>query len=68
MRCPVACLECGMFTMELDVDKDHQHLVCSNCEAVWCFVCIERKDIKISKKWLEEQLKLAELRRIASLN
>lgn len=54
--------------MELDVDKDHQHLVCSNCEAVWCFVCIERKDIKISKKWLEEQLKLAELRRIASLN
>ena len=67
-RCPVPCLDCGTFTMNLDMDKDHQHLVCSRCEQVWCFVCIAKAEIKISPKWLEEQRQLARRRRVAALN
>ncbi len=68
MRCPVPCLECGTFTMNLDLGKDHQHLVCTRCEQVWCFKCIGRAEIKISAKWIEEQRQLAHRRHIAQLN
>jgi hypothetical protein len=47
--------------MELDLEKDHQHIVCESCERVWCAVCIARAEVRISPKWLERQ-------RVAHLN
>jgi hypothetical protein len=47
--------------MELDLQRDHQHIACERCERVWCAVCVGRVEIKISPKWLEQQ-------RVASLN
>jgi hypothetical protein len=44
-----------MFTMEMDLDKDHQHLVCQRCERVWCAKCIARVEIKVSERWLKQQ-------------
>ncbi len=61
MRCPVRCFECGTYTMELDLDCDHQHIACERCERVWCARCIGRMEIKISPEWLRQQ-------RIAALN
>ncbi len=61
MRCPVPCFECGMFTMELDMDKDHQHIVCERCERVWCAVCVGRFEVQVSERWLKQQ-------RVAHLN
>jgi hypothetical protein len=50
-----------MFTMEMDLDKDHQHIVCQRCERVWCAVCIGRFEVDISDRWLKQQ-------RVAHLN
>jgi hypothetical protein len=61
MKCPVKCFECGTFTMEMDLSKDHQHIACERCEIIWCAVCIGRIDVKISRQWLDQQ-------RTASLN
>lgn len=61
MKCPVKCFECGTFTMEMDLTKDHQHIACERCERIWCAVCLGRVEVKISRKWLEQQ-------RTASLN
>ena len=61
VRCPVKCFECGTFTMELDLSKDHQHIACERCETVWCAVCLGRIEVKISRQWLEQS-------RAASLN
>jgi hypothetical protein len=61
VRCPVKCLECGTFTMSLDLSKDHQHIACEKCERVWCAVCIARIEVKISPEWLKQQ-------RVAELN
>src|SRR5579859_6001283 len=55
MRCPVKCLECGTFTMHLDLSMDHQHIACERCEKVWCAVCIARIDIEISPQWMERK-------------
>jgi len=60
VRCPVKCLECGTFTMSLDLAKDHQHIACEKCERVWCAVCIARIEVKISPEWLKQQ-RFAEL-------
>lgn len=65
MKCPVPCLECGTFTMLLDLDQDHQHIACERCERVWCAQCIGRFEIQISEKWLEEQQHRS---RVTSLN
>jgi hypothetical protein len=61
MKCPVPCFECGMFTMEMDMEEDHQHLYCERCERVWCTVCIGRFEVKVSEEWLRRQ-------RVAHLN
>ena len=61
MKCPVQCFECGTFTMELDLERDHQHIFCENCERVWCAVCIGRVEVRISQEWLQRQ-------RVAHLN
>jgi len=61
MKCPVPCFECGTFTMELDLEQDHQHIACERCERVWCAVCIGRVEINISAEWLKRQ-------RVAHLN
>ncbi|MFZ0216045.1 MAG: hypothetical protein WAM30_08905 [Candidatus Dormiibacterota bacterium] len=61
MRAPVRCFECGTYTMELDLEADHQHIACERCERVWCAVCIGRFEIQISPEWLKRQ-------RIAELN
>ena len=55
MRCPVKCLECGTYTMSLDLSKDHQHIACEKCETVWCAVCVGRVEVKISREWLAQQ-------------
>jgi hypothetical protein len=55
MRCPVKCLECGTYTMSLDLSKDHQHIACEKCETVWCAVCVARVEVKISREWLAQQ-------------
>jgi hypothetical protein len=47
--------------MEMDLDKDHQHIACERCERVWCAVCLGRFEIKISPQWLQRQ-------QVASLN
>jgi hypothetical protein len=61
VKCPVKCFECGTFTMEMDLSKDHQHIACERCEIIWCAVCLGRVEVKISRQWLEQQ-------RLASLN
>jgi hypothetical protein len=61
MKCPVPCFECGTFTMELDLERDHQHIVCESCERVWCAVCLGRFEVKISPEWMKRQ-------RVAHLN
>ena len=61
MRCPVRCLECGTYTMELDLEQDHQHIACERCERIWCAVCIGRIEVQISPEWLRQ-------RRAAALN
>jgi hypothetical protein len=61
VKCPVKCFECGTFTMELDLERDHQHLFCEKCERVWCAVCLTRVEIQISPEWLKRQ-------RVAQLN
>jgi hypothetical protein len=61
VKCPVPCFECGTFTMELDLERDHQHIVCENCERVWCAVCLGRFEVKISPEWVKRQ-------RVAHLN
>ena len=61
MKCPVPCFECGTFTMELDLERDHQHIVCESCERVWCAVCIGKVEVQISSEWLKRQ-------RVAHLN
>jgi Fe2+ or Zn2+ uptake regulation protein len=61
VKCPVKCFECGTYTMELDLEQDHQHLFCEKCERVWCAVCIGRFEVQISPQWLERQ-------RVAQLN
>jgi hypothetical protein len=50
-----------MFTMELDLTQDHQHIACERCERVWCAVCIARTEVEISPEWLQRQ-------RVAHLN
>jgi hypothetical protein len=50
-----------MFTMEMDMTQDHQHLYCERCERVWCAVCIGRVEVRISEEWLKRQ-------RVAHLN
>ena len=50
-----------MFTMEMDMEEDHQHLYCERCERVWCAVCIGRFEVKVSEEWLKRQ-------RVAHLN
>jgi hypothetical protein len=50
-----------MFTMEMDLEKDHQHLYCERCERVWCTVCVARVEVHISEEWLKRQ-------RVAHLN
>jgi hypothetical protein len=47
--------------MELDMDKDHQHIACERCERVWCTVCLARIEIPISPQWLKQA-------RVAHLN
>jgi hypothetical protein len=47
--------------MQMDLDKDHQHIACERCERVWCAVCIGRIEIKVSPEWLKRQ-------QVASLN
>lgn len=37
--------------MLLDLQADHQHLVCPGCERVWCAVCIARVEVPISEEW-----------------
>jgi hypothetical protein len=61
MKCPVKCFECGTYTMEMDLSKDHQHIACERCEIIWCAVCLGRIDVKISREWLKQ-------RRSAELN
>ncbi len=61
MKCPVPCLECGTYTMQLDLTQDHQHIACERCERIWCAKCIGRFEVKISEEWLKQQ-------RVASLN
>ena len=55
MKAPVLCLDCHEACMDLDLNKDHQHLVCPSCEMVWCAICIGRFEVKVSPKWLEGQ-------------
>jgi hypothetical protein len=55
VKCPVKCFECGTFTMEMDLSKDHQHIACERCEIIWCAVCLGRVDVKISRQWLDQQ-------------
>jgi hypothetical protein len=55
VKCPVKCFECGTFTMEMDLSKDHQHIACERCEIIWCAVCLGRVEVKISRAWLEQQ-------------
>jgi len=69
----VKCLECGTFTMSIDLSKDHQHIACEKCERVWCAVCVGRIEVKISRQWLDQQSispNLVDLarRRVAQLN
>jgi hypothetical protein len=45
--------------MDLDLKVDHQHLLCHHCEAVWCFQCIGRFEVKISKAWLDQARRAA---------
>lgn len=53
-----------MFTMELDLSADHQHLTCQNCGVVWCVVCLMREGqpVPLSPSWLAEREKLARYR------
>lgn len=41
--------------MELDLEKDHQHIACEKCERVWCAVCLGRAEVPISAEWLKRQ-------------
>lgn len=41
--------------MELDLEKDHQHIACEKCERVWCAVCLGRAEVSISSEWLKRQ-------------
>jgi hypothetical protein len=50
-----------MFTMEMDLTKDHQHIACERCERVWCAVCVGRFEVNISERWLKQ-------RKVAHLN
>ena len=61
MKAPVLCLDCREQYMDLDLTKDHQHLVCPHCERVWCAVCIARVEVPISEEWRRRQ-------RVAHLN
>ena len=61
MKAPVLCLDCREQYMDLDLNKDHQHLVCPHCEMVWCAVCIARIEVPISEEWRRRQ-------RVAHLN
>jgi hypothetical protein len=61
MKAPVLCLDCHEQYMDLDLTKDHQHLVCPGCERVWCAVCIARVEVTISEEWLKRA-------RVAHLN
>jgi hypothetical protein len=44
-----------MFTMEMDMEQDHQHLFCQRCERVWCAICIGRFEVEVSEEWLKRQ-------------
>lgn len=61
MKVPAPCLECGTFTMQMDMTLDHQHVACERCERVWCAVCLGRWEVEISPEWLRR-------RQVASLN
>jgi hypothetical protein len=61
MKAPVLCLDCREHYMELDLQRDHQHLTCPGCERVWCAVCIARIEVPISEEWQRR-------RRVAHLN
>jgi hypothetical protein len=61
VKAPVLCLDCKEQYMDLDLSRDHQHLVCPGCEQVWCAVCIARVEVKISEEWLRRA-------RVAHLN
>ena len=61
VKAPVLCLDCKEQYMDLDLSKDHQHLVCPGCERVWCAVCIARVEVQISDEWLRRA-------RVAHLN
>jgi len=41
--------------MELDLERDHQHLMCESCERVWCAVCLGRFEVKVSPEWLKRR-------------
>lgn len=61
VKAPVLCLDCREQYMDLDLTRDHQHLVCPGCEKVWCAICIYRAEVPISEEWRRRQ-------RVAHLN
>lgn len=65
LRIPLPCMRCKTYSMEMDMDKEHQHIVCSNCEAVWCLQC---KTIEVDPQWLQEVLAVQQQASKANLN
>lgn len=50
MKVPVECPHgCG-FTLEMDFNKDHQHIQCHECLCEFCAVCIGRFTLKESEE------------------
>jgi hypothetical protein len=65
MKAPVPCLRCKTYSMEMDMSKDHQHIQCQNCAAMWCLICTT---VEVDPEWLRQVQAVGQAASKAHLN